>query len=81
MLDNYINNFNSITSTFLYQGFIVILHILALLLIISLIILIIGCLVKSQKIKDKFLSVIPGLILGIIFILCIPYIFSLLKCM
>ena len=79
MLENYINNFNSITSTLFYQGFIAILHILALLLIISLIILIIGCLVKSQKIKDKFLSVIPGLILGIIFILCIPYIFSLLK--
>lgn len=79
MLDNYINNFETITSSFVYDGFKLILDVTVVLLIISLIMLIIGCLIKSQKIKDKFLVIVPSLIFGIIFILLIPYLFTYFK--
>ena len=79
MLDNYINNFVTITSSFVYDGFKLILNVAVILLIISLVMLIIGCLIKSQKIKDKFLVIVPSLIFGIIFILLIPYLFTYFK--
>ena len=79
MLDNYINNFETITSSFVYDGFKLILNVAVILLIISLVMLIIGCLIKSQKIKDKFLVIVPSLIFGIIFILLIPYLFTYFK--
>lgn len=79
MLDNYMDNFESIVSSILFIGFKTILIILVVLLILSLLLLILGCLIKSQKIKSKFLVVVPSLIFGIIFILAIPLFFVYLK--
>lgn len=79
MLDNYINNFENIVSSTLFIGFKTVLIILVILLILSLLFLILGCLIKSQKIKSKFLVVVPSLIFGIIFILALPLIFVYLK--
>ena len=56
MIDNYINNFESIMSTFLFYGFKYTLFLLVIMLILSLIFLIIGCIIKSQTIKSKFLK-------------------------
>lgn len=79
MLDNYMNNFESIVSSILFISFKVILIILVVLLILSLLLLLLGCLIKSQKIKSKFLVVVPSLLFGIIFILAIPLIFVYFK--
>ena len=57
MLDSYMNNIENIVSSTLFIGFKITLIILVSLLIISLILLAIGCLIKSQKMKSKFLSV------------------------
>ena len=62
-----------IIALFLFILVKVIVIILTALLIFSLIMLAIGCLIKSQKIKSKFLIVVPSLILGNIVILCIPW--------
>lgn len=75
----YINNFENMLSTIFFVSFKVIVITLTILLILSLIILAIGCLIKSQKIKSKFLKVVPSLILGIIFVLTLPYIFVYFK--
>jgi len=75
MLDNYINNFESIVSSILFGSFKGILLLLTILLTVSLIMLAIGCLIKSQKIKSKFLLVVPSLLIGSIFLLSLPYIF------
>lgn len=79
MLDNYINNFENIVSSIFFVGFKVIVIILVSLLILSLIMLTIGCLIKSQKIKSKFLIIVPSLLLVTIFFLAIPYIFVLFE--
>lgn len=79
MLDNYMNNFENIVSSIFFVSFKVIITILAIMLIISLIILAIGCLIKSQKIKSKFLIVIPSLLIGTIFFIALPYIFVYFK--
>ena len=44
-------------------------------LIAALLLLILGCIIKSQKLKSKFLRVIPLLIIGIFFILLIPVLY------
>ena len=79
MLDNYINNFENIVSSIFFASFKIIVIILTVLLIFSLLMLAIGCLIKSQKIKSKFLIAVPSLLLGNIFFLAIPYIFVLFK--
>lgn len=75
----YIYNFENMLSSIFLASFKVIVIILTILLIFSLLMLAIGCLIKSQKIKSKFLKVIPSLILCIIFLLILPYIFVYLK--
>lgn len=75
----YINIFENMLSTIFFVSFKVIVITLTIFLILSLIILAVGCLIKSQKIKSKFLKVVPSLILGIIFVLTLPYIFVYLK--
>lgn len=75
MPTDYINNIQNIVSSILFAGFKGIVIILVSLLILSLIMLAIGCLIKSQKIKSKFLVVVPGLLIGGIFFLSLPYIF------
>lgn len=79
MLDSYINNFGNIVSSIFFVSFKVIVIILVSLLILSLIMLAIGCLIKSQKIKSKFLIAVPSLLLANILFLALPYIFVLLK--
>lgn len=79
MLNDYINNFEDVISSIFFVSFKVILIILVTLLILSLIMLAIGCLLKSQKIKSKFLIVTPSLLLGNIFFLLLPYIFVYFK--
>ena len=75
MPENYISNMENMLSNILFASFKVIVIILAILLILSLIMLAIGCLIKSQKIKSKFLLVVPSLLIGSIFFLSLPYIF------
>ena len=75
MLDNYMNNLENIISSLLFIGFEIIVIIFVSLLIFSLIILAIGCLIKSQKIKSKFLKIVPILLMVNIFFLTLPYIF------
>lgn len=73
MLNDYMNNFQNIVSSIFFVGFKVILIILVSLLIFSLIMLSIGCLIKSQKIKSKFLTSSMCLLFGNILFLCIPF--------
>lgn len=75
----YINNFENMLSSVFFVSFKVLVITLTTLLILSLIMLAIGCLIKSQKIKSKFLKVVPSLILGIIFVLILPFVFVYLK--
>ena len=79
MLDSYMNNIENIVSSTLFIGFKITLIILVSLLIISLMLLAIGCLIKSQKIKSKFLIAVPSLLIGIIFFLSIPPTFIYFK--
>lgn len=74
MINNYINNFRSIISTFLFYGFKYTLLLLVVILILSLIFLMIGCIIKSQTIKSKFIKIVPSLLLSLIFLLLLPYI-------
>lgn len=79
MPTDYISNFENVVSSIFFVSFKIIVIILAILLILSLIMLAIGCLIKSQKIKSKFLVVVPSLVLGNIFFLALPYIFVYFK--
>ena len=73
------NNIENIVSSTLFIGFKITLIILVSLLIISLMLLAIGCLIKSQKMKSKFLIAVPSLLIGIIFFLSIPPTFIYFK--
>lgn len=75
MLESYINNFENIVSSTLFIVFKITLIVLVSLLILSLVLLAIGCLIKSQKLKSKFLIAVPSLLIVIIFFLSIPPIF------
>ena len=79
MPTDYISNFENVVSSIFFVSFKIIIIILAILLMLSLIMLAIGCLIKSQKIKSKFLVVVPSLVLGNIFFLALPYIFVYFK--
>lgn len=81
MIMDYIDNFENVVSSIFFVSFKVIVIILTILLIFSLIMLAIGCLIKSQKIKSKFLIAVPSLILGSVFFLSLPYIFVHFKIM
>lgn len=73
MIDNYINNFNALFSNALFFCFKYAVVLLTSILLLSLIVFAIGCLIKSQKIKSKFLVTIPTLIVGEILLLALPY--------
>ncbi len=53
MINDYVSNFNNTISYILFYGFAGIVVLLTILLIISLLILILGCLIKSQTIKKN----------------------------
>lgn len=79
MLNDYMNNINNILAVVLFTSFKIIVVIFTILLILSLIFLAIACLIKSQKMKSKFLKIVPSFIFGIIFILTLPLIFLYFK--
>ena len=79
MPEDYIDNMQNMISSILFVSFKVIVIILAILLILSLIMLAIGCLIKSQKIKSKFLIAVPSLIIGTVLFLALPYMFVYFK--
>ena len=72
MSNSYIDNLENIVSSTLFATFKVTLIILVSLLILSLVLLAIGCLIKSQKLRTKFLIAVPSLLIGIILFLSIP---------
>ena len=74
-----LNNFENIVSIILFEGFKWGVILLAVLLIFSLSMLGVGCLIKSQKIKSKFLKAVPVMIIGNVFFLAIPYVIVLCK--
>lgn len=74
MLENYIENFNNNMFFILFIIFKYSLLLLCISLIFSLIMLILGCIIKSKKIKLKFIKVAPILLLGVIFMLIFPLI-------
>lgn len=75
MIDNYINHLENIVSSTLFVIFKVSLIVLVVLLILSLVMLAIGCLIKSQKIKSKFLKAVPSIFITILLLLSIPVIY------
>lgn len=79
MVNDYINNFENMMSDIYFISFKAILIVLVSLLIFSLLMLCFGCLIKSQKIKSKFLIVVPSLLLGNIFFITLPYILVQVK--
>lgn len=79
MIDNYINGFNVFIKNTLFFCFKCAMIFFVTLLFISLILLAVGCLIKSQKLKSKFLIVVPSLIVGSIFLILLPYIFVNIK--
>ena len=79
MLDDYMNNFETVVSSIYFVSFKVVVIVLTILLIFTLIMLAIGCLIKSQKIKSKFLIAVPSMLIVIIFFLSLPYIFIQFK--
>ncbi len=79
MLNDYMNNFENIVSSIFFASFKYISIFLVIILIISLILLAIGCLIKSQKIKSKFLITVPSLILALILFLSLPVIYLHIK--
>lgn len=79
MIDNYIHNFNAFVSNALFFCFKYTLIIFTLLLILSFILLAVGCLIKSQKLKSKFLIATPTLLVGEILLLALPYLIVHIK--
>lgn len=75
----YINNFESRINEILFTSFKVILIVFAILLILSLLMLIFGCLIKSQKIKSRFLIIVLSLFVGNVFFLFFPYLLIMFK--
>ena len=73
MLENYMNNVENLLSSILFTSFKGILIILTISIIFSLIMLAIGCLIKSQKIKSKFLIAVPSLLIGTVLFLALPF--------
>ena len=78
-MTEYLDNFENIVSDIFFISFKVIVIVLTILLFLSLIILLIGCLIKSQKIKSKFLITVPSLLIGVILFLSLPYLIVYFK--
>lgn len=71
-MENYIFNIENSISNILFNSFIGCLCLIVIELIISLIMLIIGCLIKSQTIRSKFLRIVPISLFFLILLLSIP---------
>lgn len=79
MLDSYINNIENIVSDTLFIGFKITLIILDIFTDNISNFTSYGDLIKSQKMKSKFLIAVPSLLIGIIFFLSIPPTFIYFK--
>ena len=79
MSNTYVNNIESMISYLLFIIFKYALILITIFTILSLILLIIGCLIKSKTIKLKFLKIVPDLLISLIFLLLLPYLFIKFK--
>ena len=79
MIENYMNNFENIVTSIIFIGFLSVIFMLLIVLVISLLLLILGCIIKSQTLKTKFLTAVPILLIGIIFVMTLPIVFVYLK--
>ena len=79
MIDEYIANISNIGVQVLFFLFKYTVILLSLFLIVSLLILILGSLIKSQKIKMKFLKSSISVFITLIIILSIPIIIYYIK--
>jgi len=79
MANDYINNLNNMVSSALFYTFVGTVILLTSLLVISLVVLIIGCLLKSQVIRIKFLKSSVGILSSLVFIILIPVIIMFFK--
>lgn len=77
MIEDYINNFETISTSLLFICFVSIILILVVGLIVSLCLLILGCLIKSQKIKGRYLKVVPSITVMLIIIIFLPVIYKM----
>lgn len=78
MIDNYTENIRNIISTGLFYTFIICLCVITITVVISLVMLTVGCLLKSQTIRSKFIKVAPISIILLIFVLFIPKIYIMI---
>jgi len=76
---NYIENIGSTLSTALFYIFIATVSILAMILILSLFFLILGSIIKSQKVKNKFLKASTSILVVLITTLAIPGVIEFFK--
>ena len=76
MPTNYIYVYSNVVSTTLFLLYKIVLILLVISQIYSLVMLAIGCLIKSQKIKSKYIAVTPILLLGCISFIVLPYIYT-----
>ena len=79
MIDEYIANISNIGVQVLFFLFKYTVILLSIFLIVSLLILILGSLIKSQKIKMKFLKSSISVFITLIIILSIPIIIYYIK--
>ena len=79
MSNTYVNNIESMISYLLFIIFKYALILITIFTILSLILLIIGCLIKSKTIKLKFLKIVPDLLISLIFLLLLPYLYIKFK--
>lgn len=78
-MEKYFINIENWISNILFYSFLGCVLFIVIELIISLIILIIGSLIKSQTIRNKFLRIVPLSLFFLILILSIPKIGILIK--
>ena len=79
MSDTYVNNIENMISYLFFIIFKYALILITIFTILSLILLIIGCLIRSKNIKSRFLKIVPDLLISLIFLLLLPYLFIKFK--
>ena len=75
----YLNNINTYISEGLFFLFKISIYAFTILTIISLILLLIGQLIKSQRMKDKYIKLSISFLILLVFILLIPIIYTSFK--
>ena len=75
----YLNNINTYISEGLFFLFKISIYAFTVLTIISLILLLIGQLIKSQRMKDKYIKLSMSFLILLVFIILIPIIYTSFK--